>query len=304
MTTSLMQGGLAQSKNDSRTVADSALVSVVVPTFNRPELVIRALRSVLRQTYGNLEVIVVDDASRDETRRAIASIADSRIRYLRHDQNRGGSAARNTGIRAASGDFIAFLDDDDEWEPCKVQEQLCVLRDFDAVLCTSNERGNRIKKFSRKKEVSVEDLRAGKFTAGGTGVLMARADVLKGLEFDEALPRCQDWDLFIRLADRCRIGYLNKALVRYNEGSHDRISNAILNLPALEIERRLVILEKHRSFFGNKWYRRHLASFLLYGVKHRNDKWRHLSYTMRRCGVIPVARALLNRIYQKLTGAI
>lgn len=280
------------------------LVSVVIPTFNRSALLVRAIRSVQQQTYQNLEIIVVDDASSDNTAQAVAAIQDSRIRYVRHASNRGGSAARNTGIREAAGEYIAFLDDDDEWEPQKTEEQLRALRHHDVVLCTSNEGGATAGQRKRKTTVDLNDLRAGRYTAGGTGVLMARSDILKQLLFDESLPRCQDWDLFIRIGHQFPIGYLNRPLVRYNEGEHGRISNAIMNLPAREIEKRVVILEKHRNFFGPTWYRRHLASFLLYGLKHRTDKLHHLFYTTQRCGVPAVGRALLKRAYQKMVGGV
>lgn len=282
----------------------SPLVSVIIPTFNRAGLLQRAIESVREQTYQNLEIIVVDDASTDDTMQVVANIKDNRIRYVRHTCNRGGSAARNTGIHEATGDYIAFLDDDDEWEPQKTEEQLRALEHFDVVLCTSNESGATVGECKAKSSIDLEDLRAGRFTAGGTGILMARSYVLRLLQFDESLPRCQDWDLFIRIGQRFPIGYLNRALVRYNEGGHGRISNAILNLSAQEIERRLVILEKHRNFFGPVWYRRHLASFLLYGLRHRTDKLRHLFYTIQRCGIAPVGRALMRRLYQKLVHVV
>jgi glycosyltransferase involved in cell wall biosynthesis len=103
-------------------------VSVVIPTYKRGREVLRAVESVLRQTFSDLEVIVVDDASPDDTRDVIASVGDARVRYLAHDKNKGGCAARNTGMVAARGRWIAFLDDDDEWVPTKLQKQLDVAR--------------------------------------------------------------------------------------------------------------------------------------------------------------------------------
>lgn len=280
------------------------MVSVVIPTFNRSKLVTRAIRSVQEQTYSNLEILVIDDASPDDTQEVVSGMSDARIRYIRHETNRGGSGARNTGIRAATGEYIAFLDDDDEWEPTKTEEQLLMLRDYDVVLCTSDEHRRGIDRFGVKTMVDLDDLRKGDFTAGGTGVLMAKTSILKETMFDETLPRCQDWDIFIRIAKKYSISYINKPLVRYNEGEHGRISNVILNMPRVELEQRLVMLDKHREFFGALWYRRHLAGFLLYGIKHRTDKLRHLAYTVRRCGIAAVVRALSRRAYQKLTGTV
>ncbi len=169
----------------------------------------RAIRSIQRQTYPYLQIIVVDDASHDNTCQIIERLGDPRIRYIRHDTNKGGSAARNTGIRAARGAFIAFLDDDDEWKPEKTEEQLRVLQHYDVVACRSA--GGSPPGYASKKTVGLEDLRRqGPF--GGTGVLMAKAHVLQQTMFDESLPRCQDWDLFIRIARKHEIAYLNKPL--------------------------------------------------------------------------------------------
>ena len=93
------------------------LVSVIVPTFQRPEFLQAALGSVLRQTVKDFEVLVVDDGSAMDLAPLVNALDDGRIRYLRHESNRGEAAARNTGIRGARGDYLAFLDDDDEWFP-------------------------------------------------------------------------------------------------------------------------------------------------------------------------------------------
>lgn len=278
-----------------------ATVSVVIPTRNRARLLERAIRSVLNQTYRHLEVLVIDDGSTDggETDRVARSFGDARLRYLSHSSSRGGAAARNTGIRAATGCYIAFLDDDDEWDATKTERQLRVLERYDAVLCTSDEDVLN-KRWGHVCAITPDDFRAGKYTAGGTGVLMAQTFVLKQLLFDETLKRCQDWDLFIRLVNRYMVGYLHEPLVRYNEGTHDRISNAIINLPPSEVEKQLRILEKHRNFFGRRWYRRHMCRFLLYGIKHRPDRWQLLLYAAKRCGAGSVIWAISRRMQQKL----
>jgi glycosyltransferase involved in cell wall biosynthesis len=278
------------------------LVSVVMPTFNRARLLERALRSALKQTYDNLDIIVVDDASSDNTPDVVKAIQDDRVRYTRHETNRGGSAARNTGIRAANGEYIAFLDDDDEWESAKTEEQLRFLegQNFDAVLCTSDEHGARLSKFEGKKTIDLEDLRRGRFTAGGTGVLMAKANVMKETMFDESLPRYQDWDVFIRIGQQYRIGYLNKPFVRYNEGAHERISNKIISMPATALENEIRMVHKHREFFGEKWFRWHVCRFMLYGIKYRSDKRAHIFYLVKNYGVGSVVKFLVKRFWQKM----
>lgn len=272
-----------------------ATVSVVIPTRNRAELLRRALASVLGQTHQRLEIIVVDDASSDNTAAVVTGVQDSRIRYLRHETNRGGAAARNTGIRAATGAVIGFLDDDDEWEPEKAEEQLKLLRDHHVVICGSDKSAELFRPGARET-VRLDDLRKGRFTAGGTGVLMARAAVLKSIMFDESLPRYQDWDLFIRIAQRHAIVYLNIPLVRYNEGDHGRITNSLLKYRDAELERQFKMLHKHKEFFGPRWFRRHMSRALLYGIRHRQDKWDVVAYAVRRCGPLSACGAMSIRL--------
>lgn len=272
-----------------------ALVSVIVPTYNRAKLLEQAIRSVQRQTYERLEIIIVDDASIDNTAALVQTIDDSRIRYIRHDHNRGGAAARNTGIRAARGDYIAFLDDDDQWEPEKTAAQLALLKNYEVVLC-SGDKTAPVDRSVIETALQLRDLRLGKITAGGTGVLMTKADVLRNTMFDESLPRYQDWDLFIRLAIKHRIVYLNRPLVRYNEGNHARITNSVLRMDVRELERQFFMLHKHRDFFGERLFRRHMCRALLYGLKYRQDRWTHLLYVLRHYGALNTITALWSRI--------
>ena len=98
-------------------------ISIIIPTYNRAQYVVRAVRSALEQTYQNVEVIVVDDGSIDDTQLSLATLSDPRLRIIKQD-NGGVSAARNTGIAAALGEWVAFLDDDDSWMPNKLECQL------------------------------------------------------------------------------------------------------------------------------------------------------------------------------------
>lgn len=285
--------------------AEKPLVSVVIPTCNRADLLRRAIDSVRNQTYKEIEIIVVDDASSDGTPEVVAHISDDRLRYLRHERNRGGAATRNTGIQAATGDYIAFLDDDDEWEPDKTEIQMAALKSYDAVLCMSSIGGERnVKHFTAKRICDAQELRKGMPPVGGTAALMARAKLLKEVLFDEALPNCQDWDILIRLAQRCTIGYLPRRLMRYNAGGHLRISNAAVraSLETKELDKRLRFFEKHRVFFGEKWYNRHVTSALLYGLRHQSNRLKRLLDAAKNYGLPPVFRALSRRIYQMVTG--
>lgn len=106
--------------------SESGLVSVVIPTRDRPRLLAEALGSALAQTWRDIEVLVVDDGSRPEARPVVERFDDRRVTYIRNDAPRGGAAARNRGIRASRGEYVAFLDDDDIWLPTKIEKQMAV----------------------------------------------------------------------------------------------------------------------------------------------------------------------------------
>ena len=105
-------------------------VSVIIPTCNRAHLIGRAVKSVLAQTYRDIEVIIVDDGSTDNTEEVVKSFDDPRIRYVKLDVNKGAAAARNAGIRLARGGFVAFQDSDDEWCREKLADQMDSFRDL------------------------------------------------------------------------------------------------------------------------------------------------------------------------------
>lgn len=109
--------------------ASPPLVSVILPTFNRQRTIARAIRSILAQSYGNFELLVVDDGSTDDTRGTVMEIGDPRIRYIPMPRNQGASSARNEGLRQAKGEFIAFQDSDDEWLSDKLETQIAAAID-------------------------------------------------------------------------------------------------------------------------------------------------------------------------------
>ncbi len=104
------------------------LVSVIIPVYNCRAYILESVRSVQEQTYGNIEIIIVDDGSTDGTQDVLESVKDSRIRLVR-TENRGVSAARNTGMEASAGDYMAFIDADDKWFPRKLELQMAMMRE-------------------------------------------------------------------------------------------------------------------------------------------------------------------------------
>ncbi|MGA2775484.1 MAG: glycosyltransferase family 2 protein [Candidatus Omnitrophota bacterium] len=105
-------------------MSEKPLVSVIIPTYNRAKTIYRAIESCLCQTYSEIEILIIDDNSSDETVHIVKNFKDSRVKYLLHSNNMGPGAARNTGLRNATGEFISFLDSDDEWLKDKVSKQV------------------------------------------------------------------------------------------------------------------------------------------------------------------------------------
>jgi GT2 family glycosyltransferase len=185
-------------------------VTVVIPTKDRWQLLSQtALPAALGQEDVVIEVIVVDDGSRDETPDRLHELArsDPRLSVLRHERPRGVSAARNTGIRAARGEWVAFLDDDDVWSPLKLRSQLASPRVSEAPFVYAgavalDEAGHVLYTyyFPDPVEVRAKLLRSAVVPAGASNVL-ARTRVLLELGgFDESFSHLEDWDLWIRLS--------------------------------------------------------------------------------------------------------
>jgi len=243
------------------------LVSVVIPTYNRAHLVERAVRSVLSQSFSNLEVIVVDDASTDGTREQVFALkqADPRLLYLRHETNRGAQAARNTGIRAANGNYIAFLDSDNEWLPSKLERQMSLFinngREIKPGVVyagfkwqyddgrPSTEQTPRFKGYIYK-----EALRE---WIADTSTLVVRKDLLyKAGLFDERVRAYQEWDLCIRLARHAEFDYIPEPLSIYHIHSGPTISKDLMRsargyLDVITLHRDEIIAELGRKVLSN-----------------------------------------------------
>jgi len=184
-------------------------VSVILPTYNRAQLIGRAIQSVLGQTYSNFELIVIDDGSKDDTENVIEGINDRRIRYIRHESNRGANAARNTGIAAARGEYIAFQDSDDEWLPEKLEKQMeafrLASRDIGVVYTgfwriEGNQKIYIPSPKIKPREGNIHARLLYENFVTTQAVVIKKECFEKAGMFDENLPRLQDWELFIRVS--------------------------------------------------------------------------------------------------------
>jgi len=197
-------------------------VTVIVPTYNRAATVGRAIRSVLRQTCREWELIVVDDASTDSTEQVVKSFSDPRIKYIRHAQNRRVSAARNTGIRAAQGEYVAFLDDDDEWLPEKLAKELEAFRGSDAQVglvytgkTVFDERGRILQVRMAVESGWVYEAMLKRHFIGSPSRVTVKKEILERVGgFDENFVNCQDYDLWLRVAKISKIAGVPRLLVK------------------------------------------------------------------------------------------
>jgi glycosyltransferase involved in cell wall biosynthesis len=204
-------------------------ISVIIPTHNRCVQLSRAIDSVIAQGVADLEIIVVDDASTDATSEMDFAALDGRITVLRHDRNRGGAAARNTGIAYANGSWVAFLDSDDTWLPGKLQRQREAIERLGAgnyFLCAnvlSRTEDGRESLFNSRPPVINENLSEYFLIRGNsfqTSALMVPAQALRHVRFDESLKRHQDWDLVLRLVRAgYRYEYSHEPLAVYSNAS-------------------------------------------------------------------------------------
>lgn len=201
-------------------------VSVVIPTYNREHLLSRSLDSVLAQTFTDFEVLVVDDGSTDGTAVLMAEYEarDGRIRYLSQPRNAGVSAARNRGLREARGDFIAFLDSDDEWFPTKLERQITRFKalpgkvgllyggvenlgpDKERMVATPTHRGRLYPVLLKQNVIH-----------GTSGVMLRRAAVRRAGFFDEVIPAIEDWDYWLRVTEHFEVDFVPEPLIRYHD---------------------------------------------------------------------------------------
>lgn len=235
-------------------------VTAILPTYNRAHLLGRALRSALSQTYGDFELLVVDDGSTDDTMDAVRRCADSRVRYLRQPRNAGVSAARNRGMREARADLIAFLDSDDEWLPEKLALQV---RRFEGLpervgllygsVVNRDDEGREWTTVPASRGSLYRELLLSNVIHGTSGVMIRRSVVAAVGFFDEQIPAIEDYDYWVRLARFFDIDFVEAPLIRYHD-PHAGVRKS-LDVPA--------------NIDARWWfYRKHAPEMRRHGVAH------------------------------------
>lgn len=267
------------------------LVSVIITTYKRSFATLsKAINSVLNQTYNNLELIIVDDNSKEFTNKVdiqsnIKKLNDSRVKYIQHENNQGACAARNTGIKNSKGNYIAFLDDDDEWLPRKIEYQLQKFSDENVGLVYCDSYTITIK---NNKEIS-KDVRSHRISGmvygelikrnfiGSTSFALVKKQALDtcGI-FNNQLKSAQDYELWLRISNVYKVDYVSNPLVNYYVHDGERISANLTNkIQGLEKinEFNLDYLESHPRIYSKR--KLLIVPYYAgrYGLKFAIKKW-------------------------------
>jgi glycosyltransferase involved in cell wall biosynthesis len=197
-------------------------VTVVIPTRNRAPLLEGALSSALAQEEVDIEVIVVDDGSTDETQAQLARVGDTRLRLLRHATPEGVARARNAALALAAGEWIAFLDDDDDWLPRKLRRQLDAAAAagasfaYGAAIVADDGTGLRQEVPAPRADTIARDILARNVIPGGCSNAIARTELVRAVGgFDERLAMLADWDLWIRVLQRAPVAACPQVVVAH-----------------------------------------------------------------------------------------
>lgn len=198
-------------------------VSVIIPTYNRSKMLLKAIESVLNQTYQYFEIIVVDDGSTDNTEKIVSQVKDLRIKYIKLTENMGASYARNIGIKYSKYDYIAFEDSDDIWHKEKLEKQINKIEktpDMGLVYCAFSYAVNgrqvkipadRYKTYELEGNIFESLWNANKI---GTPTILVKKECINLVGgFSEKLKSLEDYEFVLRVAEKYRIGYIDEILV-------------------------------------------------------------------------------------------
>jgi glycosyltransferase involved in cell wall biosynthesis len=257
-------------------------VSVIIPTHRRPVLLQAAIQSVLNQTFQDFEILVVDDASGDNTEEVVRSFGEARIRYIAHQTNWRVAAARNTGVLNSDSPLIAFLDDDDEWLPTKLERQVALLDQFALVTGVVYTGFQKFERASGRLLSTVVPTKKGHILhelcrnncVGTASTVVLRRDCFDevGL-FDETIEFGEEYEMWIRIAHAFDFVFLPEPLVRYSVHSSRLSTNYGVMIRGLERQ-----LQKHGDFFAAyplDLSRRYieLGAMFCYERKGRRGRW-------------------------------
>ena len=239
------------------------LVSVIIPTYNRSELVLNAIDSVLLQTYHFIEIIVVDDCSTDNTLSVLAFYG-TKIRVIKNEVNSYVGYSRNLGVSLAKGEYVAFLDSDDKWLPNKLELQINWMKKNNYEISTSAfytyHKGSNSLQFKQRPYASIlnfPDILYGIFIAPGSTLMLKRNLFIELLGYDISFRRLEDWDLLIRIFLKYKyISFLNEPLSEIYASNEYTFNN-------LQKSGKKLFLSNYKLLFSVKY---HYPVLLLVGI--------------------------------------
>ena len=239
--------------------------SVVIPTYNRAELLKEAVRSVLAQTFQDFEMFIVDDHSTDHTREVVGSFNDSRIIYIMNERGRGGAGTRNAAIFRARGEWVAFLDDDDIWLPQKLSLlHMKILNSngsagliYTGAASYDFEENRELHPRVPEKEGWLQNDLLSKNYIGTFSAVALRTDLLLDVGgLDEDFMALQDWELYTRIAQLTKVAFIKTNLSYIRVANPDRISFSTKK----RLESSILYLRKNRTSINKDPKLRHKAA--------------------------------------------
>ena len=259
------------------------LVSIIIPSYNREKTIKRSINSLLQQTYKNIEIIIVDDCSSDNTEEVVKKMDDDRISYYKLKENSGACFARNYGINKSRGEYIAFQDSDDMWENDKLQKQIEVLKknNYDMVTCKIHQIDEETERVIGTIPNNINESRLLKFdeiiekNCISTPVILAKSECVKDIMFDDEMPRFQDWDFALRFLKKYSIYFLNEVLFKqYCQ------KESITKNPQRGIDAYNILLKKYESEFHNN--KKALANvYIAYAALKKKNNEKYINYLMK-----------------------
>ena len=272
------------------------MVSAIITTYKRePEMVLRALDSILGQTYRNIEIIVVDDSPgdyphREDVKKAVLERGDKskdiRIQYIAHERNMGACVARNTGLYASDGEYIAYLDDDDEWLPEKIDKQLKLMEKNEniALVCCGSISINEEKGVKQVREIALyrgyvfREMLKFNFVGSTSFPLIRKRHLISVGGFDPLMQAVQDYDVWLRLTEKYEIDYVEEPLVIYHDHGDERITTN----PKRRISGTTRLCQKFQKYLDEDrelWWERHRELSRQYALngeykKAMNNWWK------------------------------
>jgi glycosyltransferase involved in cell wall biosynthesis len=267
--------------------------SVVIPTYNRSDLLARAIAVVLAQSRPALEIIVVDDASTESIAAVAARFPGAPLRVVRHAQNRGQSAARNTGVEAARAPWIAFLDSDDEWSPSKAERQLAALTQGHSTQRASvtgyvirDARDGRMMTFQPAAgQIEPDDLLFGCPFSVCSTMMVERAafDAIGG--FEPSMRRLEDWDWVMRYQRRYVMASLSDILVtvhKFHDPNYAEVAGAVAHLRELHYP-----AWRDKSWLAGRKFKSSLDVEEAAGAYYEGDNRKAVALTLQAIATYP-----------------